>query len=138
MSIHGKMKQQRYKIFEDFRKLQTSGLLVCTDVMARGIDIADVDWVLQFDPPSNAAAFVHRCGRTARIGNRGTAVVFLMPSESAYVPFIDINQKVRQLEASCQTKIGSASCVKYTVQSHISCFYYLAQVVFVIRFLVIA
>jgi ATP-dependent RNA helicase DDX55/SPB4 len=100
MSIHGKMKQQRYKIFEDFRKLQTTGLLVCTDVMARGIDIADIDWVLQFDPPSNAAAFVHRCGRTARIGNRGTAVVFLMPNESAYVPFIDINQKVRQLEAS--------------------------------------
>ena len=62
--------------------------------MARGIDIADIDWVLQFDPPSNAAAFVHRCGRTARIGNRGTALVFLLPNESAYVPFIDINQKV--------------------------------------------
>ena len=34
--------------------------------MARGIDIADVSWVVQFDPPSNAEAFVHRCGRTAR------------------------------------------------------------------------
>ena len=34
--------------------------------MARGIDIADVAWVVQFDPPSNAEAFVHRCGRTAR------------------------------------------------------------------------
>ena len=34
--------------------------------MARGIDIADISWVVQFDPPSNAEAFVHRCGRTAR------------------------------------------------------------------------
>ena len=95
MSIHGKMKQHRSKIFDQFRKLQTSGLLVCTDVMARGIDITDVDWVLQFDPPSNAAAFVHRCGRTARIGNKGTALVFLQPNEETYVHFIDINQKVR-------------------------------------------
>lgn len=94
MSIHGKMKQHRFKIFDQFRSLQTSGLLVCTDVMARGIDIADVDWVFQFDPPSNAAAFVHRCGRTARIGNRGTALIFLLPNEEAYVHFIEINQKV--------------------------------------------
>ena len=92
MSIHGKMKQHRFQIFDKFRKLETSGLLVCTDVMARGIDIADVDWVFQFDPPS--AAFVHRCGRTARIGNRGTALVFLQPNEETYVHFIDINQKV--------------------------------------------
>ena len=119
-------------------KLQTSGLLVCTDVMARGIDIADVDWVLQFDPPSNAAAFVHRCGRTARIGNRGTAVVFLMPSESAYVPFIDINQKVRQLEVSCQTKLDRPPAWSILSSLIFSCFYYLAQVVFVILFLVIA
>ena len=38
--------------------------------MARGIDIADVAWVVQFDPPSNAEAFVHRCGRTAREDER--------------------------------------------------------------------
>lgn len=87
------MKQNRYKIFDQFRQLE-SGLLVTTDVMARGIDIAEIDWVVQFDPPSNAAAFVHRCGRTARIGNHGSAVVLLLPNEDAYVPFIDINQKV--------------------------------------------
>jgi len=97
LCIHGKMKQNREKIFDQFRQLE-SGLLVCTDVMARGIDIVDVDWVLQFDPPSNAAAFVHRCGRTARIGNKGTALVFLLPNEDAYVQFIDINQKVKLKE----------------------------------------
>ena len=97
LSIYGKMKRQRYKILDEFRSLKTPGLFVCTDVMGSCIDIidiADLDWVLQFDSSSNAAAIVHRCGRSAHIGNRGTTLVFLLPNESTYVPFIDINQKV--------------------------------------------
>ncbi|KAM6975481.1 ATP-dependent RNA helicase DDX55 [Tautogolabrus adspersus] len=90
--IHGKMKNKRNNIFADFRALK-SGILVCTDVMARGIDIPDVNWVLQYDPPSCASAFVHRCGRTARIGNQGNALVFLLPMEESYVTFLSINQK---------------------------------------------
>ncbi|XP_061657693.1 ATP-dependent RNA helicase DDX55 isoform X2 [Syngnathoides biaculeatus] len=90
--IHGKMKHKRNKIFSDFRAAK-SGILACTDVMARGIDIPDVNWVLQYDPPSSASAFVHRCGRTARIGNRGNALVFLLPMEESYVNFLSINQK---------------------------------------------
>ncbi|CAK6439956.1 unnamed protein product [Pipistrellus nathusii] len=92
MCIHGKMKFKRNKIFMGFRQLQ-SGILVCTDVMARGIDIPEVNWVLQYDPPSSASAFVHRCGRTARIGHGGSALVFLLPMEAAYVNFLAINQK---------------------------------------------
>ncbi|XP_020609844.1 ATP-dependent RNA helicase DDX55-like [Orbicella faveolata] len=53
LSIHGKMKAKRHKVFDNFRKL-ASGVLVCTDVMARGVDIPEVDWVIQFDPPSSA------------------------------------------------------------------------------------
>ena len=47
------------------------------------------------DPPSNAEAFVHRCGRTARIGNKGAAVLLLCQSEESYIDFLNINQKVR-------------------------------------------
>ncbi|XP_046873802.1 ATP-dependent RNA helicase DDX55 [Hypomesus transpacificus] len=90
--IHGKMKHKRNKIFADFRTMK-SGIVVCTDVMARGIDIPEVNWVLQYDPPSSASAFVHRCGRTARIGNQGNALVFLLPMEESYVNFLSINQK---------------------------------------------
>lgn len=93
-AIHGKIKEKRFKIFDDFRSSE-SGVLLCTDVMCRGVDIPKVDWVIQYDPPSNAEAFVHRCGRTARIGNEGSAVLLLMPSETAYVEFININQKVQ-------------------------------------------
>ena len=46
------------------------------------------------DPPSNAEAFVHRCGRTARIGNSGSSILLLLPSEETYVNFLAINQKV--------------------------------------------
>ncbi|XP_032459176.1 ATP-dependent RNA helicase DDX55 isoform X2 [Phocoena sinus] len=97
MCIHGKMKYKRNKIFTEFRKLQ-SGILVCTDVMARGIDIPEVNWVLQYDPPSNASAFVHRCGRTARIGHGGSALVFLLPMEESYVNFLAINQKEMKVQ----------------------------------------
>lgn len=90
--IHGKMKHKRNKIFADFRALK-SGILVCTDVMARGIDIPEMNWVIQYDPPSSASSFVHRCGRTARIGNQGSALVFLLPMEESYVHFLSINQK---------------------------------------------
>ncbi|XP_028741611.1 ATP-dependent RNA helicase DDX55 isoform X2 [Peromyscus leucopus] len=101
LCIHGKMKYKRNKIFLEFRKLQ-SGILVCTDVMARGIDIPEVNWVLQYDPPSNASAFVHRCGRTARIGHGGSALVFLLPMEEAYINFLAINQKCPLQEMSLQ------------------------------------
>ncbi|XP_044004028.1 ATP-dependent RNA helicase DDX55 [Aphidius gifuensis] len=93
LALHGKMKKKRQKIFDEFRCIK-SGIMVCTDVMARGIDIPEVDWVLQYDPPSAASSFVHRCGRTARIGNEGSALVFLLPNEDAYITFIKNNQKV--------------------------------------------
>ncbi|XP_012273718.1 probable ATP-dependent RNA helicase DDX55 homolog [Orussus abietinus] len=92
-ALHGKMKGNRHKVFEQFRCAE-SGLLMCTDVMARGIDIPEVHWVLQYDPPATASCFVHRCGRTARIGNTGNSLLFLLESEDAYVNFIERNQKV--------------------------------------------
>ncbi|NXA49744.1 DDX55 helicase, partial [Nothocercus julius] len=104
MCIHGKMKHKRNKIFTEFRKLP-GGILVCTDVMARGIDIPEVHWVLQYDPPSNASAFVHRCGRTARIGNVGSALVFLLPMEESYVNFLSINQKCPMQEMKPQRNV---------------------------------
>ena len=93
LSIHGKMKERRFKIFDTFRELK-SGILMCTDVMARGIDIPSVDWVLQFDPPSMASFFVHRVGRTARCGLEGRSLLFLLPNEKEYTEFIQLNQKV--------------------------------------------
>lgn len=93
LALHGKMKKARSKVLEKFRT-STNALLLCTDVLARGVDIPEMDWVLQWDPPSNAAAFVHRVGRTARQGNEGNSLIMLQPHEDAYVEFLKRNQKV--------------------------------------------
>ena len=93
LAIHGKMKKKRAKTLESFRKFENV-ILLCTDVLARGVDIPQMDWVLQWDPPSNSAAFVHRVGRTARQGTEGNALIMLLNSEDAYIDFLIKNQKV--------------------------------------------
>ena len=54
---------------------------MATDVAARGIDIQDVDLVVQFDPPRDADTYVHRSGRTGRAGNKGVSVLLFSPSQ---------------------------------------------------------
>ena len=71
-----------------------AGCLLCTDVAARGLDIPDVHWVVQYDPPQDPSVFVHRVGRTARMGRTGHALVLLLPHELAYVEFLR-RRKVR-------------------------------------------
>lgn len=93
LSLHGKMKNRRTKILDKFRET-ANVILLCTDVLARGVDIPEMDWVLQWEPPSNAAAFVHRVGRTARQGHDGNALIMILPTEDAYVEFLQRNQKV--------------------------------------------
>ena len=104
LSIHGRMKEKRFKIFDKFRDLET-GILMCTDVMARGIDIPNVDWVVQFDPPSMASFFVHRVGRTARCGEEGRSLLFLLPNELEYTDFIKYNQKVELYQLNLQSDV---------------------------------
>ncbi|XP_057826650.1 DEAD-box ATP-dependent RNA helicase 18 [Cryptomeria japonica] len=92
IALHGRMKQSiREKALASFTKLST-GILLCTDVAARGLDIPDVDWIVQCDPPQDPNVFVHRVGRTARMGRSGNALVFLLPKEDAYVEFLRIRR----------------------------------------------
>ena len=64
-----------------------ASVLICTDVAARGIDVPDVDWIIQYSPPQDPSFFVHRVGRTARAGKEGQSVLLVEPSEKAYIPF---------------------------------------------------
>lgn len=93
LALHGKMKGGRFKVLEQFKK-ESKAILLCTDVIARGVDIPEMNWVLQWEPPSNAAAFVHRVGRTARQGQHGNALILIQSSEDAYVDFLERNQNV--------------------------------------------
>ena len=90
VALHGKMKQsQREQALARFAS-GAGGCLLCTDVAARGLDIPGVDWVVQFDAPQDPTAFVHRVGRTARMGRDGSALLFLSPHESSYVEFLRV------------------------------------------------
>lgn len=97
--IHGK-KGNRFSSFENFGK-EENAVLLCTDVMARGVDIPKIDWVIQYDPPTSASNFIHRAGRTARIGNYGSSLILLLNSEESYIKFLKINQKVELEKQDC-------------------------------------
>ncbi|GMR54299.1 hypothetical protein PMAYCL1PPCAC_24494 [Pristionchus mayeri] len=87
--IHGKQKQQkRTTTFFQFCQAE-SGILLCTDVAARGLDIPAVDWIVQYDPPDEPREYIHRVGRTARgQEGKGHALLILRPEELAFLRFL--------------------------------------------------
>ena len=89
-SLHGRLTPPaRTRTLTSFTNSSSTSvapsLLLATDVAARGLDICDIDTVVQFDPPTDAKAFSHRCGRTARAGRRGRAWVLLTGQELQYI-----------------------------------------------------
>lgn len=90
---------ERHAVFTGFSPPVTNGasILFCTDVAARGLDVADVSHVVQYDPPADVRDYIHRIGRTARLGKQGQAYLFLLPSE---VEYLDLLHE----EFKCQVK----------------------------------
>lgn len=70
--------------YESFAGSERFAVLFTTDIAARGIDLAGVTNVLQYDPPKQISSFLHRCGRTARCFTAGDAGAFLSPEEEGY------------------------------------------------------
>jgi len=65
--------------------VKNPGVLLCTDVAARGLDLPDIDVVVQYDCPVDTKTFSHRAGRTARMGREGRAWVLLVGNEVNYI-----------------------------------------------------
>lgn len=91
LSITGEYKQQkRSTTFMEFCSLE-QGILLCTDVAQRGLDIPDVDWVIQYDPPHDPEEYLHRVGRTARGANKvGKALLMIMPNEINFIRMLQL------------------------------------------------
>ena len=95
-ALHGGMEQrQRDRVMQLFRQ-EKADMLVATDVAARGLDIDHVSHVINYDIPTAAEVYVHRIGRTGRIGREGVAITLVDPRE---------HRMLRQIEGLTKQKI---------------------------------
>ncbi|KAI8955177.1 P-loop containing nucleoside triphosphate hydrolase protein [Xylaria longipes] len=119
LDLHGKQKQQkRTSTFFSFVNAK-SGILICTDVAARGLDIPAVDFIVLLDPPDEPKEYIHRVGRTARgTGTKGRSLLFLQPSEigflshlkAARVPVVEYDfpaKKILNIQSQLEKLINS-------------------------------
>ena len=94
-AIHADRTQaQRTRALEDFRNDRID-VLVATDVLARGIDIPEIDHVINYDVPRNPEDYVHRIGRTGRAGETGYSLTFVAPDE--ITPLRDIEYMLKKI-----------------------------------------
>ncbi|HET9437534.1 MAG TPA: DEAD/DEAH box helicase [Gaiellaceae bacterium] len=85
IALHGDLNQsQRERALRKFESGKAS-TLVATDVAARGLDLADITHVINFDPPAEHSGYVHRVGRTGRAGRGGVGVTLVLPDQQADV-----------------------------------------------------
>ncbi|KAK6205551.1 P-loop containing nucleoside triphosphate hydrolase protein [Scheffersomyces amazonensis] len=96
--LHGKKTQPyRTRVVKKFRKL-SHGVLVCTDVAARGLDFNDVSDVIQTAASSEINNYVHKIGRTARAGKTGVAVAFIPRSQSKFIDALKHEKNIKFAE----------------------------------------
>jgi ATP-dependent RNA helicase DeaD len=89
--IHGDMNQRdRDRVFTQLRDGSTD-ILVATDVVGRGIDVSTVSHIINFDIPMDCDDYVHRVGRTGRMGRDGIAFTFVTPDEGPQLTAIELN-----------------------------------------------
>jgi ATP-dependent RNA helicase RhlE len=99
-SIHGnKAQTNRQRALSNF-KAQKTRVLVATDIAARGIDVDDLEYVINYEIPNISETYVHRIGRTARAGANGTAISFCDADEKEYLLDIEklITKKIKVIE----------------------------------------
>ena len=99
-AIHGnKAQNARQRALSNF-KAQTTRVLVATDIAARGIDVDDLEYVINFEMSNIAETYVHRIGRTGRAGAKGTAISFCDAEEKAFLRDVEklIAKKITVVE----------------------------------------
>ena len=106
--IHGDRSQnQRERALRDFRDGKVD-ILVATDVLARGIDVSDVRYVVNFDVPEDPEDYIHRIGRTGRAGETGWALTFVTVNDAEDLFDIErlMGQVVPPYEAKVELELG--------------------------------
>lgn len=93
--LHGSLPQAtRTNIVKQFANTTSPSLLIATDVASRGLDLPNLDLVIEYDPAFSSDDHLHRIGRTARLGRDGRAIIFLLPGkEEGYVEVLQKSYK---------------------------------------------
>jgi len=93
--LHGSLPQKtRTKTIQSFADTKEPAFLLCTDVASRGLDLPNVDFVIEYDPAFSRDEHLHRIGRTARAGRDGRSTIFLMPGcEEGYARVLREGQR---------------------------------------------
>jgi len=97
--IYGDMQQaERNRVMESFRIGETR-ILITTDILARGIDVQQVSLVINYDVPNEVETYIHRIGRSGRMGRKGTAITFSTDYDVDKLSYIEkyYNTKVYEL-----------------------------------------
>ena len=105
--LHGDLSQtQRDRVMKKFREGRLD-ILIATDVAARGLDIDNVQYVINYDIPQDPESYVHRIGRTGRAGNSGVALTFIMPREFRQLKLIErvARTRIRRRELPTTTDV---------------------------------
>jgi superfamily II DNA/RNA helicase len=109
VAMHGnKSQNQRERSLASFDSGKVDAL-VATDVAARGIDVDGISHVINFDPPGDSDAYLHRVGRTARAGRSGVGVTFVKGEEAADVGTIARQLNLREQFAATGLSTGNGS-----------------------------
>lgn len=105
--LHGNLPQHvRTSTLTSFARQSSASVLICTDVAARGLDLPNVDYVIEYDPPYAAEDHLHRIGRTARVGRDGRAMIFLLPGpEEGYVDILRSGYRDRRTPNVSRTDV---------------------------------
>ena len=89
--LHSKISQNKrnkeYKLFKIENKNKLN-ILLSTDLASRGIDIPNIDMIIQFDPPKTDDSYIHKAGRTARVDNKGISLLFLNENELTFLNYM--------------------------------------------------
>lgn len=87
--MHGDIAQNQREVTLKRFKDKMFSVLVATDVASRGLDIPNVDLVIQVEPPKEPETYIHRAGRTARAGKAGTCITFWTMKQKQMMQFIE-------------------------------------------------
>lgn len=115
--LHGDIPHsKRMTTINEFNSNQQSAILLATDVAGRGLNFPSLDWIVQYDPPCETNDYCHRAGRSARAGQAGHALLFLLPSERQYIEVLRLRglKDISALSLSSTLTTAAALCTGVT------------------------